>query len=250
MNTLANITEIFPSFQGEGPYVGIPQIFVRFGGCHLRCAYCDEPQSLVKQPFCRVFLSVEGEVCKTQANPLTGQELTGFVEEIHREFPLHQSLSLTGGEPLLHSDFLETWLPQIHGRFRTYLETSGTQPERLVPLLSWIDTIAMDIKLPSVGKEGPFWEKHEAFLEAAQGKDLFVKVVCSAETSAEELEIACRKVQIFHSDISFVLQPVTPFGAVNSSPHQDQLRQWQKSCQVGLSNVLVQPQAHKAVGIK
>ncbi|MBI2447469.1 MAG: 7-carboxy-7-deazaguanine synthase QueE, partial [Candidatus Omnitrophica bacterium] len=35
------ISEIFSSIQGEGLYLGKRQIFVRFYGCNMRCAYCD-----------------------------------------------------------------------------------------------------------------------------------------------------------------------------------------------------------------
>lgn len=31
------ISEIFPSFQGEGPNTGKPCLWVRFFGCNLRC---------------------------------------------------------------------------------------------------------------------------------------------------------------------------------------------------------------------
>jgi organic radical activating enzyme len=250
MSAQANITEIFPSFQGEGPYVGMPQLFIRFGGCHLHCAYCDEPQSLTKQSTCKIFHSIDGSAFDLRSNPLTIPELTSWIEGTYEKFPSHQSVSLTGGEPLLHSSFLKGWLPKIHGRFQIYLETSGTQPERLAPILSWIDTIAMDIKLPSVGGEGPFWEEHEAFLKMAQDKDLFVKVVCSAETSVEELEMACQIVKKVNPKIPFVLQPVTPFGTVTQAPPSDQLERWQKLCQNYLSQVLIQPQAHKMLGIK
>ena len=51
------IAEIFgPTLQGEGPFVGRPSYFIRFGGCDNRCTWCDSMHAvdpvLVKQlPF-------------------------------------------------------------------------------------------------------------------------------------------------------------------------------------------------------
>ena len=50
------VTEIFgPTLQGEGALVGRPTFFVRFGGCDLRCSWCDsmhsvEPSEIAKAP--------------------------------------------------------------------------------------------------------------------------------------------------------------------------------------------------------
>ena len=41
MTDKIKIKEIFDSIQGEGPYVGEKQLFVRTTKCNLNCKYCD-----------------------------------------------------------------------------------------------------------------------------------------------------------------------------------------------------------------
>ena len=40
MTDRIKIKEVFASVQGEGPYVGYKQLFIRFCGCNLNCSYC------------------------------------------------------------------------------------------------------------------------------------------------------------------------------------------------------------------
>lgn len=35
------VKNIFKTIQGEGPFVGMPAIFIRLGGCNLACNFCD-----------------------------------------------------------------------------------------------------------------------------------------------------------------------------------------------------------------
>ena len=35
------VQEIFYTIQGEGPFTGVPAVFIRLAGCHLACTFCD-----------------------------------------------------------------------------------------------------------------------------------------------------------------------------------------------------------------
>jgi organic radical activating enzyme len=245
----ARIVEIFSSIQGEGPLVGVRQIFVRFFGCNVRCIYCDTPESLKAPETCLV--ESHPGACEFQkiSNPVSAAEL----EEILRGFQIvpHHSVSLTGGEPLLHAPFLRLFLPRIKSLgLNTYLETNGILSSQLESVLEWIDTISMDIKLPSTLEPlHDFFPEHEEFLRLATRKKVFVKVVVLPDVADSEIVRAAKLVESVSSSVPLVLQPVSEGGKVNECPSPDRLLHLHSVASRVHPDVRVIPQVHKLSGL-
>lgn len=205
--SLAPVQEVFSSFQGEGPLVGVRQIFVRFAHCHLKCAYCDTPMTSPTGQ-CHV---KQGRDETLYENPLSPETLRDILVDTANRAK-HHSVSFTGGEPLLYHRFLKDvfrWI-KTGTDMLTYLETSGTQPEFLETVLPWCDIIAMDIKLPSATGEAAQWGNHRAFYALARTRpetDLHVKLVFNdTVTEAELAEVAN---VVTDPDTTVILQPQT-----------------------------------------
>lgn len=177
------IKEIFTSIQGEGPYIGVKQLFVRFCGCNLDCAFCDTDHR------------------KEDSKSYTIEEL---LAEINKHTDCH-SVSLTGGEPLLHAGFLKEFLPQCP--LPVYLETNATLAGELSEIIDFVDYIAADIKLPSCTGESSYWNEHDNFFTKAQHKELFAKIVFDKNITEEEIQNAV-KLGANHN-IELILQPKT-----------------------------------------
>ncbi|UNC92368.1 7-carboxy-7-deazaguanine synthase QueE [Candidatus Contubernalis alkaliaceticus] len=242
----ARLIEIFSSIQGEGIYIGHRQLFLRFFGCNLQCSFCDTVQN--KLPLkCRVELKETAGEYLLRDNPLNTQELLKIVTL----FPvkLHHSVSLTGGEPLLHHKFLKKFLPAFREEtgLEIFLETNGTLIEELKELLPWIDYIAMDFKLPHLLGGDNYLKQHLEFLTLSLQKKVFVKIVVTGDSSKEELMEYIRAVRDVSSSVPVVLQPVTAktdsLGISNSY-----LMELHSSSLKILSGVRVIPQTHIIMG--
>lgn len=186
MNNNAKISEIFDSIQGEGPYIGYRQLFIRFCGCNLLCDYCDTEFD-------------QGEVYT--CSELLEKVKTYDLKSIH-------SVSLTGGEPLLHYGFLKEFLPELKKiGVKIYLETNGTICKPLEQLIDLVDIIAMDIKVDSTSKIGDLFAKHDKFLEVSTGKgeDVFAKLVFDENLKTFEIDESVRLVKKYH--VPLILQP-------------------------------------------
>lgn len=183
---MIRVKEIFESIQGEGPYIGYKQIFIRFCNCNLKCNYCDT-EFAADEDFM--------EFCP--------QDLADYIKKFNLK-TVH-SISLTGGEPLLSVDFLKEFLP-LTGGVKIYLETNATLSEKLKEIIDFVDIIAADIKLESATGIKDSFKMHDKFFEAAKQKECFAKIVFNEKITDEEIKECCALAEKYNLEL--VLQPV------------------------------------------
>ena len=238
----ANLIEIFSSVQGEGKYVGCRQVFVRLTGCNLRCAYCDT--KFRTQPYCNFETTAGSMKFYRIENPISSDKVVDAVQAMINEVPTH-SITFTGGEPMLHCDFIQAVARNVDAKI--FLETNGTLFNELERIINCVDIISMDIKLPSVVGTDLF-ENHRRFLDIAKAKDLYTKIVISAETTTEEFLTAVQMIAATSKDILLVLQPVTPFNHIEATS-PDKLLALQALALKYLNDVRIIPQTHKLISV-
>ncbi len=227
----ASVVEIFRSIQGEGKYVGVPQVFIRFAGCNLNCKWCDTSHARDKH--------------SPGVHQYTSEELWHEIEDIWMGC---HSVVLTGGEPLLQADFLLDFLPilKVH-RIPVFLETNGTLTDELKKVVEDIDIVAMDLKLPSSTGMAPLWDEHVRFLRTAWGKDIFIKVVIANNTVMEDIIQAVEMISHGDPSMPFFLQP-NSFDI--DSGVMARCMEFQNYCLNYLSDVRIIPQMHKFMKIQ
>ena len=239
-----NIIEIFSSIQGEGKYVGCRQIFVRLEGCNLDCTYCDTENEIGGHAHCMVEARAGTHELIPYENPLSVEKVAEIVTHLTGDVP-HHSLSITGGEPLLHVPFIKELAAHID--LPIFMETNGTLDRALAECIDCISHISMDLKLPDV-LSAPVWDAHARFLKVARAVDVYVKVVVAAETRAEDVEHAAHLVADIAPATLLILQPVTPYGGC-TAPTPACLLELQRIALRHISDVRIIPQTHRMMDL-
>ncbi|MCR5264999.1 MAG: 7-carboxy-7-deazaguanine synthase QueE [Cyanobacteria bacterium RUI128] len=199
----AKIKEIFSSIQGEGPFIGCKQIFVRFCACNLSCAYCDTdfyPTNIND---------------KNTFFEFTPDELADYLKSNFDINSTH-SISLTGGEPLIWADFLKEFMPKLNVRY--YLETNATIDDNAKIVLPLTDILAADIKLPSCSGIENAFDLHKKFFDVVKStrnknkkyfsvlnNNSFAKVVFDDNITDDEIETTVDFAKKY--DFEIILQP-------------------------------------------
>ncbi len=249
--------EIFSSVQGEGPHVGRSTLFVRLGGCDLRCAWCDSAHTWQPARAFRIEEARGTARFREIPNPVSLDEVVREAERL--EAGVHHFASLTGGEPLLQPEAVRFLARALRARGpRILLETHGLAADALADVIDAIDVVSMDWKLasdvrrasdPAKGPHADFHAAHEQFLRiAVRAPEAVVKIVVTTRTRDEEIDEACRRIANVSADVPLVLQPVTPALAVRESPTAERLLALEARVSRSLSDVRVIPQTHKLYG--
>ena len=226
MNKTAVVYEIFSSIQGEGKYLGTKQVFVRFLACNLKCTWCDTPMKKGGEEM------ASGEII---------EKISELKEGCH-------SVSLTGGEPLLHKDLVKELIPGIRNLgLKVFLESNGVLCEALEEVIDGIDIVSMDMKIPSSTETGVFWDEHSKFLKISAKKKVYVKAVVTKGTTTEDVEKAAEITAGAGKDILFIIQPRTE---EFNEDFNAKLLEYQKICQKHLNDVRIIGQMHKFMKIR
>jgi 7-carboxy-7-deazaguanine synthase len=120
------VHEVYASVQGESTWAGVPCVFVRLTGCHLRCTYCDTAHAFY-----------EGTVRSID-------DVLAAVAAFN--IPL---VELTGGEPLLQPAAATTITRLLDAGHTVLVETSGAVG------LAGLDPrvrLIVDVKTPGSGE--------------------------------------------------------------------------------------------------
>lgn len=153
------VSEIYgPVIQGEGPVVGVPTVFVRFGGCDYRCVWCDSLYAVLPEH-------------KSTWTKMTATEIIDRVWELAGQRPI--LVTLSGGNPALQdceSLLTEGWLKSL-----TFaIETQGTKAPRWLERLEWV---VLSPKGPSSGMTTEWSELDDCVSRADRAEAWAMKIV-------------------------------------------------------------------------
>lgn len=160
------VSEIFYSIQGEGINIGVPSIFLRLSGCHLRCTWCDSKYTW-------------------DMNSGSQMSTSAILKEIQKYPSSH--LVITGGEPLIQQSALIELLKKLK-KYYIEVETSGS----LEPHINqYIDHYNCSPKLKNSGNK-----EHRHFTEKFPKEKTYYKFVIDNARDLQEVKKFIKKHKI------------------------------------------------------
>ncbi len=192
------MAEVFNSWQGEGGSVegsafGRRQIFVRFAGCDLHCAWCDSKEFIDASRVSRWRYEIEPFTGRFEyrPNPASLEEVVDSITRLDTG-DIH-SISYTGGEPTLQVKPLKALMEEMKSLgFDNFLETHGGLPELIMEVAPFTDYASVDIK-DETAKATDDWkalvlrEVESIRILKEAGVKVYAKLVVTSETKVENV---------------------------------------------------------------
>lgn len=134
------------------------------------------------------------------------------------------SLEITGGEPLLHAEYIKQFLTKYP--YRAMLETNATIPDNIGILKNVIDIVSMDIKLPEHFNDLSEWKNvYSNELESikvmnSENINYYLKIVVTDKTPLDVIQKILDDLTLIQSDdVEVFIQPVSPMTNWNDKSH-------------------------------
>jgi pyruvate-formate lyase-activating enzyme len=184
-------------------------------------------------------------------NPFSAPALDTLVDSVVASAPPLHAIAVTGGEPLVQTDFLVEWLAGRRSTLPVLLETAGILPARLARVLPHVAIVSLDVKCPSNTGERARWDEHEACLVAAagDGRDVYVKVPVDETTDPDEVERAARLVARVAPRAPLFLTPLTEPDTTRLTVSATTAERLHALASRHHPDVRLLPQLHKVLGI-
>lgn len=185
------INSIYRATEGEGVFLGRPQIFVRYQGCAIGCINCDSKDTW-------------------EFDKETGINVEEILDRVHSEGHNGsiKNVSITGGDPL-HPSHVPHVLALVKAlKERGYfinIEAAGT---RVVDeIFDLVDYISFDMKTPSTGVKTPI--KNIQKMNSQYKGKFQLKAVVSDRTDFDAVMDAFKTLSVSESALNFpwVLTP-------------------------------------------
>lgn len=173
------VSEIFYSIQGEGKYAGHPSVFLRVGGCNLKCPGFGEKG-------CDSYYAVDKKY-KNEWKKLSIECIKSEIKNHTKEKKTH--LVITGGEPMLYYKELYPLIEWFEGLIT--IETNATVNIDFENYPEYKKVVfAMSVKLSNSGEKYAKRVKKEVIKSyAANTKKSFFKFVIDKDLNDEIKEI-------------------------------------------------------------
>lgn len=178
------VVEIFKSIDGEGKRAGLPTTFIRLHGCNLSCSYCDSKYACIGDEY----------------TEMTVEQITQSVLDLGVN-----SVTVTGGEPLIHDD-IKCLLENLnYFGFDVNVETNGSQ--NIFAYRFPHVWFTVDYKCPTssmTDQMNPYLFEHQL-----RSNDVLKFVV----GSEEDMNVALQVIEKYRPNCSIYFSPVFGFDA-------------------------------------